>query len=87
MLKKLFKYSNILLISLFLFLLADLIFGKYLLETFYWKDKEDFRTEHKIYHHTIKKNYNGNGYFGGKNINFVLMDLVLKVCAKMLAKL
>ena len=29
-----------------------------------------FRIEHNIYHHTIKPNYNGNAYFGGKKYKF-----------------
>ena len=65
--KSLFLIS---IISLAIFLSLDFIFGKFLLEKFYWKDKEDFRVEHDIFHHTIKPNYNGPAYFGGKKYKF-----------------
>ena len=57
-------------ITIFIFLLCDVLFGVQILEKFYWQDKEDFRIEHKDYHHTIKKNYNGNAFFGGKKYKF-----------------
>ena len=62
--------SKIFFIILFIFLLFDFLFGVYILEKFYWQDKEDFRVENDIYHHTIKKNYNGDAYFGGQKYKF-----------------
>ena len=46
--------------------------------------RSNFRIEHNIYHHTIKPNYNGNAYFGGKNISFAQMDQALRAHANML---
>lgn len=53
------------LLSTFTFLFFDFLFGKMILEKFYWKDEETFRETHAVYHHTLKKKFNGFGYFGG----------------------
>ena len=63
-------YIKLFSITVFFFLLCYVLFGVYILEKFYWQDKEDFRIEHKDYHHTIKKNYNGDAFFGGKRYKF-----------------
>lgn len=53
-----------------LYLICDFLIGALIVERFYWKDKEDFRINHKIYHHTIKPNFNGSAFFGGKKYKF-----------------
>ena len=43
------------LLSAFTFLFFDFLFGKMILEKFYWRDEETFRESHAVYHHTLKK--------------------------------
>ena len=70
MLHSIRNFTKIFFITSILYLLFDFFFGNFFLEKFYWKDESNFRIEHNIYHHTIKPNYNGNAYFGGKKYKF-----------------
>ena len=60
----------IFLVFIIIFLFFDFLFGKIIVDKFYWKDKETFRTTHPVYHHTIKKNFDGFGFFGGTKYRF-----------------
>jgi hypothetical protein len=64
------NFTKIFFATAIFYLLCDFLFGNLILEKFYWKDKEDFRVEHDIYHHTIKPNFDGFAYFGGKKYKF-----------------
>ena len=67
MLQTIRNFIKIFFITSILYLLFYFFFDNYLIEKFYWKkDEANFRIEHDIYHHTIKPNFNGNAYFGGK---------------------
>ncbi len=65
MIHKLTNLMKIFFVTLIFYLLCDFIFGKKILETFYWKDKDNFRIEHPVYYNTIISNYNDFAYFGG----------------------
>jgi hypothetical protein len=51
--------------TIVLFLLVDCFAGSWLLSILKRElPKDKFRTPHEIYHHTLKPNYNGIGYWG-----------------------
>jgi hypothetical protein len=66
--KKIQEIRFIFIFSLILFLVIDIFAGRWLLAIARNEQpKDDFRISHEIFHHTLKPNYNGIGFWGPGN--------------------